>query len=84
MKEEILKFILMYQCCLKSLHFALKSRKFTTLKMPLTKEQRVKVINSLNFTSKIMALSLACRESTEYLVIKKSFKEVHKNTSVEI
>ena len=39
----------------------------------------------LNFTFEIMVLLLVSREiSGEYLVMKQSFEEVHKSTSVEI
>ena len=43
-KEKILEFFLMYQCYLKSLHIAFKSHEIITLKMRLTKEERVKIV----------------------------------------
>ena len=44
MKEDILKFFLVYQCYLQSLHIALKSCKMLTFKIRLTKEERVKIV----------------------------------------
>ena len=44
MKEEIIKFLLVYQCYLQSLHVVLKSPKIVTLKMRLTKEEQVKIV----------------------------------------
>ena len=56
MKEEILKFLLVYQCYVQ-LYIALKSRTIITLKMRLTKEERIKIVE-LHFRNNCSVVSL--------------------------